>query len=174
MKKASTRPASPFNNYPSDLPDFQVKHIHYQERSAVEQNDMPANQDMLAIRRRRRQMPLQVPGTNHNLRSQPGRQSATHHQLALQPRWQAITLGQTWRQVLIVFAVPAAHLVAIVVGIGMSIMILIVASTVLPAVLVVDAIFLIVTVSMVLSDRNCRRQREPEDRASSDSQPHLM
>src|SRR5258708_39960333 len=62
-----------------DLPDFQMKHIHHHKRSAIEQNDVSADYDMFAIRWRRRKMALQIPGADHNLRSQAGRQRTTHH-----------------------------------------------------------------------------------------------
>jgi hypothetical protein len=69
MKKASTRLASPYNHLPLCLPNPQVKHIHHNKSSAIEQNDVPANHDMLAAGRWRRKVPLQVSGTDHNPRS---------------------------------------------------------------------------------------------------------
>ena len=104
-------------------------------------------------------MPLQVARTNHNLRSQPRRQSAADHQLALKSRWQPIALGQAGRQMVMVLAVPATDLVAIVVRIAVAVVVFLVASTVTAAMIVIVPIFFfifIMTVSMVLSDGHRR------------------
>ena len=52
-----------------------------------------------------------------------------------------------------VFAVPAAHLVAVVIGIAMTVVVFFVGSIVTPAMIVV-AIFFVVTLAVVL--RNCQ------------------
>jgi hypothetical protein len=132
-----------------------VKHIHYHERSAIEQNNVAADHDMLAIRRRRRKMPLQVARTNHNLRSQTRRQRAANHQLALQSRWQPIALGQARRQMVMVLAVAASHLVAVVIGIRMSVVVFIVVfivafSVTVPMIVVIVPIVFVVTLSVIL------------------------
>jgi hypothetical protein len=55
------------------LADLEMKNVHDQERSAIEQNDVAPDYDVLAIRRRRRKTPLEVVGTTHNLFPQSGR-----------------------------------------------------------------------------------------------------
>jgi hypothetical protein len=154
-------PGWPFTTILFYLSNLQVKHIHHYKSSAIQQNDVASDHDMLAIRWRRRKVPLQIVGAAHNLPSQSGRQSAADYQLTLQPRWQPVAFGQARRQVIVVFAVPAAHFVAVVIGIGVTVMlplmvfvfIFIMASTVLPAMIVVIvAIFFVMAVSVVLSD----------------------
>lgn len=51
-----------FANAPPDLPEvlkLEVEHIHDAEVFSVEQNKMAADDHVLAVRRRRRQFPLQ-------------------------------------------------------------------------------------------------------------------
>jgi hypothetical protein len=133
-----------------------MKHIHYHKRSAIEQNHVAADHDMLAIRRRRRKVAFQISGTMHNFRPQSWRQSTTHDQLALEARWQSIALGQAGRQMLIIRSVPASHFVAVVIGIGATIvsaiMVFFVPSTMFTAMIlvVIVAIVLVVTVAMIL------------------------
>lgn len=100
-------------------------------------------------------MPLQIYWAMYDSRSQSWRQSTANNQLALKARWQPVALGKAGRQMIMVIAVPSAHRFAVVIGIAVSIMIAIVvffmASTVIPAMIVI-AIFLVVTMVMVLSD----------------------
>jgi hypothetical protein len=136
-----------------------MKHIDYHKRSAVEQNHVAADHHMLAIRRRRRKVALQISGTMHNFRPKSWRQSAADDQLPLKSRWQSIALGQAGRQMLIIRAVPASHLVTVVIGIGVTIVsafvIFFVPSTVITAMIlvIIVAIVLVVTVSMILRYR---------------------
>ena len=51
------------------LADLEVENVHDQERSAIQQNDVAADHDVLAIRRGRRKVPLQIAGATHNLSS---------------------------------------------------------------------------------------------------------
>ena len=134
--------------FPLGSADVEVKYVHDQERFAIEQNQVASDHDMLAIRRRWRQTPLQVARANHNLRAQSRRQSPADDELALQARWKAIPLGQPGRQVIMVLAVPAPHLIAVMVGIGVTVVILIVPATM--PVIVVVAILLIVAVPVPL------------------------
>jgi hypothetical protein len=130
-----------------------VKHIHDHEGSAVEQNDVASDYDVLALRRWRRQAPLEVLRATHNLFLQSGGQRATHHQLALESGRQAIALGQAGRQMIVVIAVPAAHLVAVVVGIGVAAVLLIFVmafAVAMAMVIVIVAILFIVAVPVVL------------------------
>jgi hypothetical protein len=140
-----------------------MKHIHHHKRSAIEQNHVTADHDMLAIRRRRWKVALQISGTMHNFRPKSWRQSAADDQLALKARWQSITLGQAGRQMLIIRAVPASHLVAVVIGIGATIVSAIMLAIVVffvPSIMftamvliVIVAIVLVVTVAMILRYR---------------------
>jgi hypothetical protein len=136
-----------------------VKYIHDQERSAIEQNEVASDHDMLAIRRRRRQTPLQVARADYNLSSQSLRKSPADDELALQTRWKAIALGQPGRQVIMVLAVPAPHLIVVVVGIGVTVVIPLVPSIMPMPVIVVVAILLVVAVPVALRYGYARRER---------------
>jgi hypothetical protein len=152
-----------------------VKYVHDEERSAIEQNNVAPDHDMFAIRRRRRQTPLEVARANHNFRSQPRRQSPADDELALQAGWQAVPLRQSGRQVIMVLAVPAPHLIAVVVGIGVTVVISIVpASMPVAVIVVIVAIMLVVAVPVPLGYGYACRERESKDRAAPDPQPNLV
>ena len=70
---------------------------------------MSANKDMLAIRRRRRQLPFKIDGNSIHPSPQTGRQRAPKFQLPLQSRRQSIPLCETGRQVSAMALVPAMH-----------------------------------------------------------------
>jgi len=151
-----------------------VKNIHHHKRSPIEQNDVAADHDVLALRRRRGEAALEVLRAAHNLFLQSGRQSAAHYELALESGRQAIALGQAWRQVLIVLAVPASHFVAVVIGIRITTVILSMAFTVSVAMIVVIvAILFIVAVTVPLGDSQGCREGQAKNRARPDSQPYL-
>jgi ABC-type multidrug transport system fused ATPase/permease subunit len=175
--KAGLRPAFPPN---LRLAYVEMKYIHDQESSAIQQNDVAADHYVLALWRRRRQAPLEVLWATYNLLLQAGRQSAPHHQLALQAGRQAIALGQAGRQVIAVLAIPAPHLVAVVVRVRVAavififIFIRIVAFAVSMAMIVVIvAILLIVAVTIALGNGQGARKGQAKNRACPDSQPYL-
>jgi ABC-type multidrug transport system fused ATPase/permease subunit len=174
-RKQKGRPeAGLFRANASVLADLEVKNIHNQKRSAIEQNNVAADHNVLAIRRRRRKVPLEIVGATHNFFPQSGRQRAPHYELTLKTGRQPITLGQARRQVFVVLAIPASHLVAVVVGIRLTVAIFIVAFTVSVAVIVVIvAILFVVAVTMPLGNRQGGRESHAKDRVGSDSKPDL-
>src|SRR5712692_10874257 len=72
------------------LANLEVKNIHHHKRSPIEQNDVAADHDVLAFRRRRRKAPLEVFGAAHNLFLKSRRQSAPHYKLAFKAWGQPI------------------------------------------------------------------------------------
>src|SRR5260370_23495531 len=113
---------------------------------------------MLGIWWRWRQPPLKVLGATHNLFLKSRRQSAPPYKLGFKAGGQAVALGQARRKMLVVLAVPAGHLVAVVIGIRITAVILIMAFPVSMAVIVVIvAILFIVTVTVLLGDRQWGR-----------------
>jgi hypothetical protein len=44
----------------------QVENIYYHERPAIQEHNVSADKDMLAIRRRRRQLPFKIDGNSIN------------------------------------------------------------------------------------------------------------
>jgi hypothetical protein len=128
-----------------------MKNIHYQKRSAVEQNNVAADYHVLAIRRRRRQLPLQVARTMHNHSSQAGGQSAADDQLALKTGREPVTPGKSGRQMIMVLPIPTPHFVAIMVGIRMTVPVPIVVAIVFPAVIAVVPTAMIVLIVTIFS-----------------------
>jgi hypothetical protein len=183
-RKASLRLA--FWHKASVLTDLEVKHIHDEQRFAIEQDNVAADHDVLAIRWRRRKTPLQIFGTTDDSLLQSRRERATHDQLALKTRRQPIAFRQTRRQMFIVLAIPAAHLIAVMIGIGAAvvvaififIVVFIVASAMIPFVIaavivVIVAILFIVAVTVFLGNRQRSGERQKQHCAHSDSQPVL-
>ena len=70
---------------------------------------MSADKDMLAIRRRRRQLPFKIDGNSINPSPQTGRQRAPKFQLPFHSRRQSILFCETGRQVSAMALVPAVH-----------------------------------------------------------------
>jgi hypothetical protein len=102
--------------------------------------------------------------------------------LTLKTGRQPIALGQARRQVFVVLAIPASHLVAVVIGIGVAVTIsvsifvflLIVAFTVsVTTIVVIVAILFVVAVTMPLGNRQGGRESHAKDRVGSDSKPDL-
>ncbi len=83
---------------------------------------MSANKDMLAIGRRRRQLPFKIDRNSINPPPQTGRQRATKFQLPFQARRQSILLCESRRQVSTMVLVPAMHNLVIAVIIPMAFM----------------------------------------------------
>jgi hypothetical protein len=84
-------------------------------RPAIQQHDVPANDDMRAIRRRRRQPPFQFFRTRLNALLQSWRERAAAHQLLFQSRRQAISFCKSWREITGMMIVPIAHSFAVAV-----------------------------------------------------------
>ena len=49
-----------------DWLEAQMENIYYHKRPAIQEHNVSANKDMLAIRRRRRQLPFKIDGNSIN------------------------------------------------------------------------------------------------------------
>jgi|SRR5215469_5633907 len=94
---------------PGDLLRYlKRENVHDQIRSLVQQNDVSADQDVGAIRRRGRQLSLQFDRHRiHALLQTRGKRPVTD-QLLFESRRQAIFFGQTRRKMALVLGIPAA------------------------------------------------------------------
>src|ERR1700686_5465206 len=86
-----------------------MENIYDHKRPAIQEQHVSADKDMLAIRRRRRQLPFKIDGNSINPSPQTGRQRAPKFQLPFQSRRQSIPLCETRRQVSPMALVPAMH-----------------------------------------------------------------
>ena len=86
-----------------------MENIYDHKRPAIQEHNVSADKDMLAIRRRRRQLPFKIDGNSINPSPQTGRQRAPKFQLLFQSRRQAILFCETRRQVSPMALVPAMH-----------------------------------------------------------------
>ena len=86
-----------------------MENIYYHKRPAIQEHNVSADKDMLAIRRRRRQLPFKIDGNSINPSPQTGRQRAPKFQLPFQAGRQSIPLCETGRQVSAMALVPAMH-----------------------------------------------------------------
>src|SRR6266446_6183671 len=113
---------------------LEVKDVHDDFRVAIPQHDVPSNGDAFAIGRRRGKPAVQVDGNKDNAAFQAWRKHAAKHKLSLKPRRQAISLGQTRREVSIVFGVPTPKFVAVMFGkpVPATIVIVVVVSVSIP------------------------------------------
>jgi len=111
-----------------------MENIENDLRSAIHQHDVSANQNAFAIRRWRRQSPLQVDGNHGDVCFEVAWKHGSNHQLSLQAGRQAIPFGKARRKMPVVDGVPAANLVAIVV-----------AETVTPAIVVIITVLMFIS-----------------------------
>ena len=86
-----------------------MENIYDHKRPAIQEHNVSANEDMLAIRRRRRQLPFKIDGNSINPSPQTGRQRAPKFQLPFQTGRQSIPLCESRRQVSAMVLVPAMH-----------------------------------------------------------------
>src|ERR1700730_16208078 len=84
-----------------------MENIHDHKRPAIQEDNVSADKDMLAIRRG--QLPFKIDGNSINPSPQTGRQRAPKFQLPFQSRRQSILVGETGRQVSPMALVPAMH-----------------------------------------------------------------
>lgn len=152
------------------LANLDVKNVHHNERPAIEQDHVAADDYMLALRRRRRQASHEIVGTAHNLFSQARGQRSSHHQLALEARWEPIALGQPRRKMPVVLVVPAAHLIPVVIGVGVAAVVLVVAVTVL---VIIVTVVLLVAVSVPLGYGQGGGKRHSQNCTRGDAKPCL-
>jgi len=98
-----------------------MENIYDHKRPAIQEHNVSANKDMLAIRRRRRQLPFKIDGNSINPSPQTGRQRAPKFQLPFQAGRQSIPLCESRRQVSAMALVPAMHNLVIAVIVPMPI-----------------------------------------------------
>jgi hypothetical protein len=92
---------------------LEVEYIQNDFRLAIPQYDVASDDYAFAILWRRGKAALQV-GRNHGYPSfESRRKLGAEHELLLQSGRQAIFLGEAWREVCVVFGVPAAKFVAV-------------------------------------------------------------
>src|ERR1700730_3582839 len=84
-----------------------MENIHDHKRPAIQEDNVSADKDMLAIRRG--QLPFKIDGNSINPSPQTGRQRAPKFQLPFQSRRQSILSCETRRQVSAMALVPAMH-----------------------------------------------------------------
>src|SRR3977135_4247683 len=113
---------------------LEVENIHDDFRVAIPQHNVASNRDAFAIGRRRGKPALKFDGNKDNAAFQARRKHAAKHKLPLKPRRQAISLGETRREVSIVFGVPTAKFVAVMFGkpVPATIVIVVVVSVSIP------------------------------------------
>src|SRR5579875_684565 len=80
---------------------------------------MSADEDMLAMRRRRRQYPHQIRRARLDASPEPWRQSSANHELPFQPGRQVVASGQSRRQTIgiVALAIPMANGILIIAAI---------------------------------------------------------
>jgi len=91
-----------------------MENVHDDIGFAIQQDDMAADQDVLAIGRGRGEPPFQIHGTRLELFLEPWRKFAAAHKLSFQPWRQPVFLGEAWRKVALMFAIPPANVVVTV------------------------------------------------------------
>ena len=113
---------------------LEVKDVHDDFRVAIPQHDVPSNGDAFAIGRRRGEPALKFDGNKDNAAFQAWRKRAAKNKLPLKPRRQAVSLGQTRREMSIVFGIPTAKFVAVMFGkpVAATIVIVVVVSVSIP------------------------------------------
>lgn len=152
------------------LVDFEMEDIGDLEVGAIVENQISTDHHVHIVRGRRWKHDLQLARARLHLPLKPRRQSSIHDQLALESRRQTVPLGQPWRQMLVVSAVPVVD-VAIMVGIVlvaamfviMSVTVLVVAIVIVVPImrtLVIIAVVFVVTVVVVLRESNRGRERQ--------------
>jgi hypothetical protein len=122
--------------------------------SAIQQYDVSANQHMCGIWRWRRKPPLEVYGNRLKAFLEPRRESATPHQLFFQSWRQTVFLGKSGWQIILVFVVPSAH--------GVAVMILIEMFTL---VVIITVFIVALTISVTLSQREIAGEHENSQHA---------
>jgi Flp pilus assembly protein TadB len=145
-----------------------VKDIHDDFRVAISQHDVASNGDAFAIGRRRGKPALKFDGNKDNAAFQAWRKRAAKHKLSLKPRRQAVSLGETRREVSIVIGVPTPKFVAVMFGkpVAATIVIIVVVSVSAPvppmSVVVVLAAVLVMLV-LICKNRASRKHKESEN-----------
>jgi hypothetical protein len=93
----------------SQLPNLKMKDVHNYIGSAIQQNNVSANQHMRAIGRWRRQPPFQILGTRLKAFLEPRRECAAPRKLLFQTRGQLVSFGKSGRKIVLMVIIPFAH-----------------------------------------------------------------
>ena len=138
------------------LANLEVDEVHHYIGLSVQQNNVPANQHVFALRGRGRQLPFKVSRARLEPFLKAWRQRTAPHELFFQSRRQAILLGQSWWKVPFVVVIPAAHRLAV----AISVKTLVVIITVL-------LMALAVSISMPLGQSEIGCEHEEPSRTSN-------
>jgi hypothetical protein len=92
-----------------------MKDVYHYIGSAIEQNNVSANQHVCAIRRWWREPPLEIFGTGLKAFLESGREGAALYKLSFQPRRQPVFLGKPRRKTTLVVVVPSTHNLAVMI-----------------------------------------------------------
>src|SRR5579863_4018429 len=120
--------------------NLKVENGKHEIGPAIQQNNMAANHNVLAVRRWRRQLPFQFHGQWLDAFLQTWRQGASFGELPFQSRWQSVFLGQPRGKRVLVVVVPGAHSVSVMI-----------AERVRGSIIIVTLVFLTVTFSMTVA-----------------------
>jgi hypothetical protein len=138
-----------------------VENIQDDFRIAVHQHDVSSNYDAFAIGRWRGKSALQFDGNDIHPLFQTGGQPAVNHELSLQAGGQAIPFGETAWEVSVIFAVPHANFVAVMLRES-------VASAV---VIIVTVLMLVPVMSIAMTLRKNCVSRKSQESESDDRKP---
>jgi hypothetical protein len=132
-----------------------VENVHHNIGSAIQQNKVSAYQHMRALRGRRRQPPFQVFGTRLEAFLEARRKRTSLYKLFFQPRGQTVSLGESWREIVLVLVIPSAHSFAVVTFVVALVLVVIIA---------MFFVTLSVSVSMPLGQREIACEHEDPNR----------
>src|SRR6266403_38484 len=130
-----------------------MENIYYHKRPAIQEHNVSANKDMLAIRWRRRQLPFKIDGNSINPPPETGRQRAPKFQLPFQARRQSIPLRESRRQVSPMALVPAMHnlVIAVTISLAMPFMAVLFVAVTLSIVIIIFVFIAILIVTAPVS-----------------------
>ena len=123
-----------------------MENIENDLRPAIHEDDVSTDHNAFAIRRWRRQAPLQVDGNHGDVRFEVAWKRGANHQLSLQAGRQAIPFGKSRGKMPVVDGVPAANLVAIMIAEAVSpavVVIIVVLMFILPVPVVMTVIVIL-------------------------------
>jgi hypothetical protein len=130
-----------------------VKYVDHQKAPRIQQDQMPAHNDVPAIRWWRGETLFQVFGAGLDFLAQTGWKSAPGFELSFQAGRQTVTLGQARRQVVeAAMIVPLTGCVTIMVAVSVTVMITIP----VPVIIIVAVVFVValaVSLSLSLNQR---------------------
>ena len=118
-----------------------MENVHNDIGPAIQQDNVSPNQYVLALRRRRRQLPFQILRTWLQPFLETWRKLAAPHKLSFQAWRQPVFLGEPWRKIALMAFVPSANVAVLV-------------PVVLLALVVVVSVF-VVTFPVSLALREC-------------------